>query len=249
MSSAFHDDPTMPGRRIWSPRKGPFRFSAGVAAFSAMLASAAIAAMLILPFMMRSVGDGIVVAGIMAALATPMVLMTAYVWRDAKGKRGGTILLDANSLRLDLPAGRSLIHRPPACRLTLPLNEIRSVETRQEVYGAQGGAMLQRPYRVVCRDGSAIFLFEERALATGMAGRSLQGVAAEIAAAAAVQVIDLPMAQGRGGILGAWLTQPPPWDAAAMTPQAERSMGRRVYWTGAFVGVAAILVLIASIFS
>src|ERR1700689_4892790 len=51
---------------------------------------------------------------VFAPLAAFLSGLTGYVARDLRGKWGLHVALDAHALRLDLPAGRSLIHRPPA---------------------------------------------------------------------------------------------------------------------------------------
>src|SRR5205823_2580363 len=50
----------------------------------------------------------------MLACAGFIGALTGYVGRDLRGKWGLRVVLDSDAVRLDLPAGRSLIHRPPA---------------------------------------------------------------------------------------------------------------------------------------
>ena len=57
----------------------------------------------------------------MVACAGFIGALTGYVGRDFRGKWGLRIVLDTDAVTLDLPAGRSLIHRPPAQYLTIPI--------------------------------------------------------------------------------------------------------------------------------
>ena len=249
MSQMFRDNPSVPGQRIWQPSRLPAIGSMVCAIFLGLVTLVVIGLGIMAMSAKGPLHLRLAVAGMMIALVLFLGLMTQYVWRDAKGKWGGRITLDAASLRLDLPAGRSLIHKPAACHRTLSMADISSIETRVEGYGAQGMAMLQRPYRLLCRDGSSIFLFEQRALATRMADTPLRMVAQEIATAAAVSVVELPIAQGRGGVLGVWFTQAPTWDASRLTPVAEKRLMGRVRLTSILVGSAGILVIAAYLFS
>src|SRR5208283_5215705 len=82
----------------------------------------------------------------MTAIAGFLAALTGYVWRDLSGKWGLRLVLDEEAVTLDLPAGRSLIHRPPKQHLTIPYRDVASVETRLEAYGSLGMEMMQRTY-------------------------------------------------------------------------------------------------------
>jgi hypothetical protein len=119
---------------------------------------------------------------------------------------GLRVVFDADAVTLDLPSGRSLIHRPPSQHLTVPYGDIAAVETRLEAYGTLGMEMMQRAYVLRRKSGALIFLFEDRALATGMRSSFFPEVAAELAARAGIALSDLGMVEGRGGFLGVWGT-------------------------------------------
>jgi hypothetical protein len=102
----------------------------------------------------------------MLACAGFMAALTGYVGRDLRGKWGLRVILDSDAVTLDLPAGRSLIHRPPAQHLTIPYTDSEAIDARFEAYGTLGMEMMQRAYVLHRKGGELIFLFEERALAT-----------------------------------------------------------------------------------
>ena len=167
------------------------------------------------------------------ALAALMSGLALYVARDLAGKWRLRIALEPDGVRLDLPSGRSLIHRPPAQHLTVPYADIAALETRLEAYGTLGMEMMQRAYVLRRKSGELVFLFEERALATGFASAMFGKVVGDIAARAGIQVDDLGMAEGRGGLLGVWGTHAPDWAAPALSPERQRSLWARAAVTGA----------------
>jgi hypothetical protein len=173
------------------------------------------------------------------ALAALMGGLALYVLRDLAGKWGLRVALEADGVRLDLPSGRSLIHRPPAQHLTIPYADIAGLETRLEAYGSLGMEMMQRAYVLRRKSGELIFLFEERALATGFASAMFARVVADLAARADVPVTDIGMAEGRGGLLGVWGAHAPDWAAPALSPERQRSLWARAAVTGAVAAAAA----------
>jgi putative ABC transport system substrate-binding protein len=80
----------------------------------------------------------------MLACAGFIGALTGYVGRDLRGKWGLRVVLDGDAVTLDLPAGRSLIHRPPAQHLTIPYTDIEAIDARFEAYGTLGMEMMQR---------------------------------------------------------------------------------------------------------
>ncbi|HEY6993716.1 MAG TPA: hypothetical protein VH397_08400 [Xanthobacteraceae bacterium] len=83
-------------------------------------------------------------------------------------RRLKTIRQEIRDKLITLPATRSLIHRLPAQRLTIPYNDIAAIETRLEHYRSLGMAQMQRAYALRRRGGDLIFRFEDRALATAL---------------------------------------------------------------------------------
>jgi hypothetical protein len=176
-----------------------------------------------------------------AALAVFMGGLTGYVWRDLSGKWSYSIRLGATGAELDLPAGRSLIHRPPSQHLTVPYVDIKSVETRLEAYGSFGIAMMQRAYVLRRTDDDLIFLFEDRALATGLENQLFPDFASDLAARAGITVRDLGMVEGKNGFLGMWGTSAPDWAAPSLTLALQLRLWRRAAFTGSLTGAAILL--------
>jgi hypothetical protein len=97
------------------------------------------------------------VGAFIAALASFMAGLTGYVLRDLRGKWGLRVELLPDRMVLDLPAGRSLIHRPVAQHLTIPYGDIDAVETRLEAYASIGMENMQRAYVLSLKQGDRIF--------------------------------------------------------------------------------------------
>ena len=117
----------------------------------------------------------------MLACAGFIGALTGYVGRDLRGKWGLRVVLDSDAVTLDLPAGRSLIHRPPAQHLTIPYTDIEAIDARFEAYGTLGMEMMQRPYVLHRKAGELIFLFEERAMGTALESSLFTNIVAELA--------------------------------------------------------------------
>ncbi len=170
------------------------------------------------------------------ACAGFMGALTGYVWRDLKGKWGLRVVLDTNAVTLDLPASRSLIHRPPAQHVSIPYSDIAGIDARFEAYGSLGMEMLQPAYVLHRKGDEPIFLFEERALATAMASSMFAEIVVKLAARAGVTLRELGTVEGKGGLLGVWGTHAPDWAAPALP--RERAM--RLWGHAAATGSAAI---------
>ncbi|HTX49096.1 MAG TPA: hypothetical protein VME40_06870 [Caulobacteraceae bacterium] len=233
------DHPATPAGKVWRLSSQPMIQSAiGVAVLAAATASLLVVAVSMVGFAGWRVEIGLL------ALAAFCGLLVLYVWRDMRGKRPWRIDIEPESVTLDLPANRSLIHRPPACKTTVPVGDIAAIETRLEVYKGLGGGMMQRPYRLLRKDGEGIFLFEERALDTAMATASLRPVATDIASRTGAPLTDLGMASASSGILGVWFVRAPDWNAAALPPAEAARLERGVRLTGAFALIAVVIAVV-----
>jgi hypothetical protein len=182
-------------------------------------------------------------AAFTAATAWFLAALTGYVLRDLRGKWGLRVELGAQAMRLDLPGGRSLIHRPPAEHRTIPYADIAGVETRLEAYESIGLANMQRAYVLRTKTGELIFLFEDRALGTKLAVPMFDQLAADIAARAHVAIRDLGMVKGKGGVLVVWGTDSPPWSAPSL-PLAQQL---RLWRHAAVTGMLAIAIMIIAV--
>ena len=181
----------------------------------------------------------------MTACAGIMGALTGYTWRDLRGKWGLRIVLDTDAVTLDLPAGRSLIHRPPSQHLTVCYADIAAIETRFEAYGSLGMEMMQRAYVLQRKRGELIFLFEERALATGMESSMFADVIKDLVARAGITIRELGTVEGKGGLLGVWGTHAPSWAAPAQPRERAIQLWRHAASTGsAAISITFIVILI-----
>ena len=157
--------------------------------------------------------------------------------------------LEPDTLVLDLPVGRSLIHHPPAQHLKIPYGEIEAIESRLEAYGTLGMALLQRAYVLHRKNGQLIFLFEDRAIDTQFGSAMFTKLAADIAARAGAPLRDLGMAEGRGGFLAVWGTHAPDWAAPPLPVARQIRMRRRAAITGTLAIVVVVLALVLRVLS
>jgi hypothetical protein len=244
MPMEFQDDPSAPGRRVWRRPGGP-AIQSGVGVLILGIVTLIIAA---IPLLMGIGSMTLPLALWLALLVLFSAALTLYCWRDMRGKRGGVIVLDETGIILDLPAGRSLLHRPPACRETVPYADVVAVETRLEAYHSQAMTMMQRAYRLTRRSGAALFLFEERAL-SAQPTASYDVLAGEIARRAGAPLKDLGVVLGGGGILGAWFVRVPDWSTPSVPPGEEVALVRRARLTGAFAVAALGIVIVIVVIS
>jgi hypothetical protein len=183
-------------------------------------------------------------AVLILAVAWLMASLTGYVARDLRGKWRLRVTMDADALVLDLPAGRSLIHKTPTRHVGVPYADIEAIETRLEAYGSLGLRMLQRAYVLRRKSGELIYLFEDRALDTLYETSFFTQLVNEIASRAGVPVRDLGMTEGGGGVLGVWGTRAADWAAPALPLGRQRQIRRDVAFTGALSFVLVILALV-----
>ena len=224
--------------RAW----GSYVAAAAIGGLAAGLAVVLVGAML---------ADGIgwaAKAALSALLAGLLVLFGALsqlLWRNGRGFHGARIVLGADGLGLDLPRWRSLIHRPQAQRLLVPWAQVAGIATRLEAYAPQGMAMINRPYWLLREAGEPVLLFEDRGIDSPQATRSLEPVARAIAARGKGEWIELAMAEGDGGFLGAWFTAPPRDRPAPLPPARVARIRSRVQLTAELGGYAFAIVMLA----
>src|SRR5579862_1536330 len=177
----------------FSPRPKVFRTPAWARYFSLVgtLAIGAIAALMLGVTVFSLFESAWGLAALAAALAWLMAALTGYVLRDLKGKWSLRVELGPHAVRLDLPAGRSLIHRPAAVHRTIPYGDIAAIESRLEAYGTIGMEIMQRAYVLRHKDGELIFLFEDRALGTPFDVAMFPQIAADLAARAHVSIREI----------------------------------------------------------
>jgi hypothetical protein len=184
--------------------------------------------------------------GIIVALCAAVVIeLTRYVARDLTGKWGLRIVFDPDSLGLFLPANRSLIHKAPRQKLSISYSAIAAIETRLEAYASLGMANMQRAYVLRLANGDRIYLFEERALGTGMQSSYFGGVVDEIARRSGAPIEDLGMAKGDNGVLGVWGTQAADWASPALPAGEQQRMWGKAVGTGRWAFTLILLGLAA----
>jgi len=236
----FVDDQRSAGRRVWVRPVGP----AIVDGFVLLLFAVPLGLFVFgIVYSVQQGDRGL--ALLMLALLAFVVLMIVYLARDMIGKLAASITLEETGVQLRLAPMRSLIHRPPRCREFVPYCEIRSVDCRLEAYPSFTGTMMQRAYWLDRVDRPEIFLFEDRAIGTLLAGEAMGSIAQEIAQRAKVPLLEQPMAQGRGGIMGVWFTRAPPYAQKPLPASVQARIWRQVRRTANLVVVALFLVMLA----
>jgi hypothetical protein len=182
-------------------------------------------------------------AALCAAVAVFIAALTGYVLRDLLGRWGLRVELLADRAVLDLPSGRSLIHRPPAQHLTIPYSDIDAVETRFEAFPSLGMQSVQQPFALSLKDGRKIFLFEDRALATPFSTPMYRPMAEALIDHAHVPLRDLGMVEGSGGILSVWGASSPDWAA----PSLPREQQMRIWRHAASTGSLALAIIFIAV--
>lgn len=244
MAEVFRDHPTDAGTRLW--RQSPWRaVGSGITLILcvALIGGVFVAAGVGLASP-RALDDVGTVVGVGAGILLFVVVMGAIarlLWRDMRGKSGASITLTDTEIVMRLPPGRSLTHNPPRCNMTVAISDVICLETRREIYGAQGMAMMNRVYRLRRHSGDPVFLFEQRGLGSNVETASMQEIAEEIAIRAGAQVRELGKFEGRGGVLGAWRTAPPGWTASPLSAARWSALQRRLAFTGS-IGVVIALI-------
>lgn len=121
------------------------------------------------------------------------------------------ITLDVTDLHLELPPRRGHVQLPAVSEL-IPLARIRGVETRQEVFSQFGIVALQRAYRLLLKDGTAVELGADRQFKQPLFGQA----AAAIAQRVGTGIRERGMVQGKPGVLAAWKTSVPDWSSPSL---------------------------------
>ena len=167
----------------------------------------------------------------------------AYVWRDAAAKWGAHVEFEAARAVFHLPAGRALTRQLPNFGATIEYAAMGAIETRLEAYRSMGMAAMQRAYALRLKSGELIILGEDRGLGSSVAQVGIGVLAAELARGAAIEITDLGMAEGKGGMLMVSGAAAPGWDSASLPDAAQARLWRQVMWTGALPIVAILLML------
>ncbi len=177
-----------------------------------------------------------------AVVAGFLVVMFTYVLRDTRGKVGWHIAIGATALDLDLPRGRSLIHRLDPVHSHICFDEIEAIETRLEAYSSLFGLTnMHRVYALKLKTGDVIILGEDRALHTAFESSILSGAVGEIIRQSHLELRDFGMAQGQSGFLTVLFASPPRWDAPSLSSARQAELWAAAEWTGRLAEKAAFV--------
>lgn len=183
--------------------------------------------------------------GILILSAWTMVL-TNYVWRDCRAKRGWQIEIEPGELHLDLPAGRSLMEAGRRERRFLEVSDVAAIETRLEAFRSFGMVNMQRNYGLRLKSGELIVLGEDRGLGTALDNESVGRMIETIAVKTGLPLRDLGMIEGNGGFLGVLFTSVPRWDVASLPANRQAALWRRAALTGGAAGTILLTGLLLS---
>jgi hypothetical protein len=247
MSSAAPDGTSTPASDASAERV--FRIPVGVRAFSIV----AVIILLTLTLVMSAFAAIIFVSnrslGLLVAVCAGLIgALSGYGFRDLRGKLGLRIALGKDAVTLDLPAGRSLIHRPVAQHLTIPYSDIQAIEARFEGFRSLGMANMQQAFVLRRKNNDLVFLFEERALATRFASSLFADIAKELAERAHVPIRDIGTVEGRGGLLCTWGTEAPDWAAPPLPRDQALRLWRHAAGTGSLAMAIFLFLIVARFF-
>ncbi|MFN4226435.1 MAG: hypothetical protein ACK4HR_08965 [Hyphomonas sp.] len=159
------------------------------------------------------------------------------------------VRLGPDAAWLDLPASRLLFGNEQALSGQLPYAGITQVEWREEAVRSFGMAAVNRVYAVRLKSGGLILIGEDRP--TGREGQYMTrtgSAARALAKQAGVRLIQLPMAEGKGGVLTLIGTSRPAWPDRSEAPAlsaADESAIRRSLLITQLLPLIAFAVMIA----
>ncbi len=193
------------------------------------------------------IASGEVAVVITLAVCSVVILgLFVYVLRDTRSKLGWRVTIGTDALELDLPAGRSPVHRLEPVHKKVRFDEIAAVETRLEAYPSFGMVNINRAYALLLKSGEVIILGEDRAQNTALAAAILTDAVGRILEHAGLKVRDRGMALGRGGFLCVLFTSAPPWDAPNLGEGQQAQLWRKAGMTGQISQGAALATLFGS---
>ena len=195
------------------------------------------------------VGGQVGMSVLFVMLAGVMGVLLRYVRRDAHAKRRWCIDVRPDALALDLPGGRSLAHRLDPVRTQVRFDQIEAIETRLEAYRSFGLSNMNRSYALKLKTGDLIILGEDRALSTGMASDVFANAIEIIGRNADLEIRDLGMVEGRGGIFSVLFTSPPRWDTPSLSAKRQADLLRDATRTGRLAAFGAVVVLLTALMS
>lgn len=175
-----------------------------------------------------------------------LLSLLIYVWRDVCAKRSWSVEIEGGELRLDLPAGRSLMSASPRETCRIEVSRVLAIVTRLESFRSFGLSHLQRSYGLLLKSGTLIFLGEDRALSTELADQTMGRMIEVIRLRTGLPLRDQGMVEGRGGLFGLIFTSVSGWDAPRRPLGHQQSVLRHA---GMTLGLASVLATASLILS
>jgi hypothetical protein len=215
----------------------------GILAMAAIIAAGAIVPV-IAAAVIAETSAGAAVFFLFVAACLGLVLVP--VWIEALGRHRTLVHVKDGEVRLRMPARRGFVPLPPI-DTSIPMSDLRAIETRVESFASAGTTVLQRSYALVLSSGRRVVLGGDRRMIDPYWGT----VAGALAAAASIPITDLGTVDGAPGFLMLWGQTVPDWDAKPLAPEAAASRvaqerrGWRLVW--AVLGLLFLARLIAAI--
>lgn len=193
--------------------------------------------------------DGEIIAAVVLLVTVVFFLQLAnIVLRDCQMKWGWRIALGREEVWLRLPTGRLLFGREPAYNFSLPYDEIRHLEWRDETVTSFEIVTVNKVFAVRLKSGVLILLGEDRPIPRTGLWSTVAGKAAHaLARAARVPLKRQPMSRGEGGFLTLWGTSRPEWpdtDDTGMSAAEKNALQRRLLLTNLIPAAAFAVVLL-----
>jgi hypothetical protein len=181
---------------------------------------------------------------VLLLIAAVVIALTFLVTKETVSRWRLYAHLEDGVLTALLPRRRGFIDQPRD-RVSIALGDIARIETRHESFASLGVTAGQQAYALVKRDGERVFLGADREWIAPFFSRLADAVAAR----ANVPLIDLGMVDGDAGFLLVAFHSAPDWAAPSLPPEEIAKRNRRRARTGAIMGLAALLVILAQVFS
>ncbi len=195
---------------------------AGIAGAAALYASSAVTAL------------------VLAAAALTIGSLAGLVSREAVSRWRLNAAIYAGKLTGFLPRRRGFVIGARE-ELSVSLQEIDRIETREEIFSSLGVTTGQRAYELALKDGRRIFLGADRDMLPARFRRIVEGVAARTHA----PIVDRGMVDGDPGFMLVAGVKVPDWTAPplAQADAARRTMARNR--TPVLLLIAAAFVILA----
>jgi hypothetical protein len=192
----------------------------GVIAAAAVLIALSAGALLGAAFLYR---ESAVIALVLGAIGLTIGSLAGLVSREAVSRWRLNATIYANRLTGFLPRRRGFVIGPRE-ELSVGLQDIDLIETREEIFSSLGVTTGQRAYELVLKDGARIFLGADRDMLPPHIGWIVDGVTARCQA----RLVDRGMVDGDAGFMLVAGVKVPDWTTAPLDASAaeRRRMAR-----------------------